>query len=160
MSFFVLPTPSPKPKNSSIQKISLIVAVLFLVMVVAQLFTFEKFPEVIKAYGLPWNTELSAALRAGLLVIFEVMSLPFLLFMSLSPLARTLSMISGWIVALWWIGAALWATTHGFSGNIGFLGATINLTSSWLALLASLILGALVARVSWGMWPLAVKPKK
>lgn len=129
-----------------------------MILAVAQLFTFEKFPDVIMGLGLPWNNEVTAALQAALLVILEVAALPFLLFMPLSRLARVVSMVAGWLVIVWWVGIALWSNGMATSApNTGLLGATIETPVGWWMIFVTGGLAILAGRVAWGMWPV---PKK
>ncbi len=149
MSFFAHSSPAPRPKNKQVHVASLVLAATIITLVVAQLFTFEDFADVIARMGLPYSE--FANIRAALIVILEVASLPFLLAMRLSHLARIVSMIAGWAVVAAWTVATLW--TYGTGVNGGLLGATISLTSNWWTVLFCLALIALTAWVAWGMWP-------
>ena len=87
---FALAEPAGKPKTDNIRMIALLLAVILLVMVLAQLFSFEKFVPLIEKFGFPGG-EAMAVLVAGVIVISEVFTLPFLLRMRLSPLMRLFS---------------------------------------------------------------------
>jgi hypothetical protein len=43
--------------------------------------------------------------------------------------------------------------------SIGFLGAVVNLTPGWWAVLFGVAMAILASWASWGMWPLKTKPK-
>jgi hypothetical protein len=150
MSFFAHSLPAPRPKNKYVQAAGVGLAGLIIVMVVAQLFTFEKFPDVVVAMALPYG-DAFAQFRAASIVTLEVAALPFLLSMRLSRLARIISMIAGWMVIAAWTFVALW--TYGFDVNSGFLGATIPLGSNWWVVMFCLGVAALAGWVAWGMWP-------
>ncbi len=154
MSFFVLPTPSPRPKSKYVQYASLTLATIVTVMVVTQLFSYEKFADVIAHLGFEGE-----AIIAAIVVGAEVASLPFLLFMTLSPAARVASMIMGWLVVLWWFVASLAANMIVSVGvvNSGLLGATLEISSGWWSVFFVLGLAVLSGWVSWGLWPLRLK---
>ncbi len=149
MSIFAQSTAAPRPKNGYVQMASMLLAGILMLMVVTQLFTFEDFPDVIAAMGLPSGE--FADVRAALIVVLEVASLPFLLSMRLSHLARIVSMVAGWAVVAAWTVATLW--TYGKGVNGGLLGATISLTYNWWTVLFCLALTGLTAWVAWGLWP-------
>jgi hypothetical protein len=131
---------------------SLIFAGMLLIMIVTQLFSFEKFPDVITTLSL--SSDSYSKLWAACIVLFEVAALPFLLSMSLSPAARVVSMFSGWMVTAWWLSLSLWiiGTGHGM-GNSGLLGATFSVIGGWWMIFFCIGLGLLSAWASWGMWP-------
>jgi len=160
MSFFVSATPPPKAKTNRIQALSLTLAVVFIGMAVAQLFTYEKFPDTIAGLWLPGGAAF-AHLLAALIVIFEVLALPYLLFMRLSPLMRAVSMVAGWLVIGAWLAITVWENlTTNAVGNSGLLGETVSLPVGWWSMLFVLALGILVVWVNWGMWPFTPSKKK
>lgn len=156
MSFFVLPTLTPKPKSKYIQPMSLFLAGVLMIMAVAQLFTYEDFASVLSALGFERSTGI-----AVVIVVAEVMSLPFLLFMNLSPAARAASMFAGWVAIGWWVWAQLISNLarHG-DINSGLLGATLEIPLGWGSFFIAMALAVLCAWVSWGMWPLGRAAKK
>ena len=153
MSIFVSTTPAPIPKSKDVKRISLFFAGVLVVMAVAQLFTFEEFLVLVEGFGLPGGA-VFAHLFTAILITAEVFALPFLLRMSLSPLFRWVSMISGWIVALLWIFITFWlAVNPGYVTNVGFLGTIAEMMPGWWAVFMSIALGILATWASWGMWP-------
>jgi hypothetical protein len=157
MSIFVQATKASQPETKNAQTIGLVVAGVFIVMAVAQLFTFEKFPAVIANMWLPGGDQW-APVRAALIVIFEVFAIPFLLRMQLSPLMRVCSMILGWVVIAGWLVATLWENLSGdVISNSGLLGATMHLPNGWWSVFLVIALGVLTGWASWGMWPLRQK---
>jgi hypothetical protein len=152
MSFFVQPTLPPTPKTNTVQKVSLFLAAIIIVMVVAQLFSFEDFPDILSALSLPGG-ELLAKVWSAIIVTLEVATLPFLLSMVLSPAARIVSMLAGWFSVTGWIVISFWAAMTEGMTNVGFLGATAPLVGGWWTVFIALGLGVLMAWASWGMWP-------
>jgi len=152
MSFFVQPTLPTPPKTDATRAASLIFAAMLLIMVVFQLFSFEKFPAVLTVFS--FSDEALSKVWAALIVIFEVATLPFLFSMLLSPAARVAGMVSGWVVATWWLFVSLWTlmSGHGME-NSGLLGATFPIMGGWWMVFFCIGLGLLAAWTSWGMWP-------
>jgi hypothetical protein len=154
MSFFVKSTSAVVPKTTNVRFISLGLAAIFTTMAVAQLFTFEKFPDVIMQMWLPYGG--LALILAAFIVTLEVVALPFLLFMRLSPAMRVVSMVAGWLGVVAWLGISLWENISGsITANSGLLGDTISLPVGWWSVLVCVALGVLMAWASWGMWPFA-----
>lgn len=154
MSLLVQSTSAPTPKTKSIRSVSLAFACVLILMAVAQLFTFEKFPDVIAGFWLPGGLPLPHIL-AALFVIGEVIALPFLLFMRLSPAMRIVSMMAGWLVVAAWLAVSLWqnVTMNSTIANNGLLGATVSLPVGWWSVLVCIAFGILAVWTSWGMWP-------
>ena len=159
MSFFVQPTAAVTPKTSNIRVASLTLATAFVVLAVAQLFKFESFPAVIAGFWLPGG-EPTAKLVAALLVTGEVLALPFLLSIRLSPAMRVFSMALGWLTIAGWLFLALWANlTTNVVGSMGLFGATLSVPVGWWAVFFFAALGVLSVWASWGMWPLVGRSK-
>ena len=113
-------------------------------MAVAQLYSFEDFPDVIRSFALPGGGSFAYVL-ASLVVTFEVLAVPFLLYMRISPLMRIVSMACGLLSALVWFVIALWINlTINNITNVGLLGATIPLPTGWWMLIVTMILLALI----------------
>ncbi len=159
MSFFVQVTPGVQPKSDNVRIVAIIFAVILVIMVVAQLFTFEDFPALIADYLLPTGTRL-APMLAAIIVSVEVLALPFLLGMAVSPLMRWLSMVCGWVAVAIWIKISLWLViTMNVATNAGILGATIKVPIGWWTVLFSLLLGGLAIWSSRGLWPRVPRAK-
>lgn len=153
MSIFVLATDAKRPKSQLVTVASLVLAAIFIVLSVSQLFTYEDFPSILGDYWLPGDA-VGAHLTAALLVTTEVFALPFLLRMRLSPLMRFVSLLCGWLATIAWLKLSLWAvlTTNALT-NGGLLGATIRLSPGWWQVIFSALLLGLVGYVSYGLWP-------
>lgn len=153
MSIFVDVTPARKPKTANARLIAIFLAAIFTIMAVAQLFTFEDFPALIADFLLPTGTG-AAELIAALVVALEVLAIPFLLGTALSPLMRWFSMVSGWIVVLFWFKTSVWLNvTDAAVTTAGFLGTTVKIPSGWWTVFFSLGLVVLMVWASWGLWP-------
>ena len=74
--------------------VKLITGLLIMVPLLCQLFTFEKFSAVITSAGIPSSLSLSIAI---LLVIAELMSLPFLIDMNMSKRISLMSRTAGFL---------------------------------------------------------------
>ncbi|HET8884283.1 MAG TPA: hypothetical protein VFM68_02330 [Candidatus Saccharimonadales bacterium] len=154
MSFFVQSTAASVPKTPNIRLVSTALAAVFVVLVTAQLYSFEDFPRVIESFWLPGG-EAFAQLVAALLVTGEVSAIPFLLSMRLSPAMRVVSMVAGWLVIASWLTLAVWINvTVNAVSNAGLLGATVSLSPGWWMVFLFAALAVLAGWASWGMWPL------
>jgi len=158
MSFFVLPTASPAPKTKNIRPISLAFAAVLVIMLVAQLFTFEEFPGLIASSWL--LDDRTSSVVAASIVALELLALPFLLQMRLSPAMRVVSMVAGWLVVSTWLIVSLCKNVVGDALHSVLLGATIPLPEGWWSVLFCLALGILAVWASWGMWPIKAKSAK
>jgi hypothetical protein len=154
MSLFVNSTSATKPKNKKIYLASLTFAAILILMVVAQLFKFETFPDIILDMGLTDDGGF-ASVYAALIVSLEVAAIPFLLGMMLSPAMRVLSMVAGWIVvAVWFVSNLRMSISSHEYVSSGLLGDTVTLSAGWGSVLFCFGLMILAAWVAWGMWPL------
>lgn len=146
--------PAKAESNRAVQ-VALLLAVLLVIMSVGQLYEFEKFIPLIEGFGVVGGHK-TATLIAGLIVVSEVLALPFLLRMQVSPLMRVFSMILGWLAVMIWIVITLWlATTINTVTNVGLFGTKVDIPAGWWAACYSVALGVAAIWASWGMWPLA-----
>jgi len=153
MSILVMAHPALKPRTEASRKISLLFAGVLVVMVVAQLFTFEDFLKTIEMMNLPFGMALSFAL-GPLIVVSEVFALPFLLRMQLSIAFRYLSMFLSWLAVAVWLCITVWlAVSYVPVETVGFLGSVVNLAPGWWSVCISIALVILATWSSWGLWP-------
>lgn len=143
-------TDAPVVKTPHSQVAGLIVAGVLVLFAAAQLFTYEDFANEFMAFGMSASL---AAFVAAIVPIAEVFALPFLLRMRLSLAMRIVSMALGWLVAVFWVGMAVYAVTQGLE-FVPLLGATVPLIVGWWAPMTLLALVVLVVWASWGQWPL------
>lgn len=153
MSFIVKATSAPKPKTSDVTKVALLYAGVLVVIAALQLFSFEGTLGVFESFWIPGGRPI-AHLLAAFVITAEVFALPFLFRMKLSPLARRISMVLGWVVPAIWLSISLWLiVTVNAVSNIGLLGTVVHMLPGWWMVCLSLALGILAAWSSWGMWP-------
>lgn len=151
MNWKIKPLSAPKLHDKRVLPISYFLAILIVAMVVSQLFTFERFPDVMSSQlGVDVGI---ATLLVSLIVIIEFMSLPFLLRMTLSPLFRILSMVCLWVWAGFWLVLLSLLGFKGFNGNSGILGDTLDVTFFVPLIFIWAAVCVLVIAVSWGMRP-------
>jgi len=157
MKFIWKTTPAPKPKTKESRQVAYIYAAILIIIVLCQLFTFDKFLLLVQSYGLPGGDSMTYFV-GSLVVISEVFALPFLLELDLSPFVRVSSMVFGWLVPFIWFTLALWLVINvNAVENIGLLGTIGSLVPGWWAVYVSTALGIMAAWVSWGLWPLKSK---
>ncbi len=153
MSMIKVVTKPPKPQSEEAPKAALLLAAVFVIFAVAQLFSFEKFIPLLETFGLPGGHG-TAVLVACLIVITEVFALPFLLRMPLSPLMRKVSEVCTGLAVTLWAGLALWMNSvAGAPTSAGFLGASLELPVGWWTISFSLALFVLAGWALWGMSP-------
>jgi len=154
MSYSVKATEAEKPKSKESQRAALLLAAILLIMLVAQLFSYDHFPALIASLWFPGG-EQSAQFLAAFIVVAELFALPFLIRMKVSIGFRVMSMLMGWIAVAIWIKIALWAMlATNRSSNIGLLGDTISIAPGWGIVCVSIALGVLTVWASWGLWPI------
>ena len=117
----------------------LVLGFVVIVLIVTQLFTFEKFPGVVGTWQLPGGM-VAVAIVAGLLPFLEVLSLPFLLSMQLSRVVRRVSQGSLVCVSATWCGVSLWCTLTQPLSESGLFGATLPLMNGWWTVSFSILL--------------------
>ena len=122
----------------------LLLASYILIMLLLQLFTFEKFPEILAVAGVmsPWNY-----IGAVKLVILELLAVPYLIDLRLPDVPRLASKVSGLLA----LGLATAFEVLGFiNGQTLIFGATLDLPSgSWTLYL----LAALWVLMIWSLMP-------
>lgn len=101
--------------------IGLLYASMLVIMALTQLVNFEAFAELIIAQGIVGRD--GAVALAVVLLTLEIFSLPFLLRMWLSPLARFCSAVCVMLVAAAWLTLSVQATVAGHTfENMGLFG--------------------------------------
>lgn len=118
MKWITLPESTVKNRSKHAVYQAIALAAIYIVMIVAQLFHFEKVPAIYSAYGLPGE------IIASLVVVIQVAALPFLLMLRTSPLMRRVSAIAALLAPTWWWLWGIWLTFN--SGyQTGLLGSII-----------------------------------
>ncbi len=153
MSILPRPTVAPKPRTKDSNRIAIFYAILLVVLVVPQLFTFDTFLPLLSSFDMPGGIRMAYFLGA-LLVSAEVFALPFLLRMPVSRAFRWFSMLCGWLAAAIWVKISFFIIfSDSPIDNVGYLGTLVKLTPGWWALFLSLALVILAIWASWGLWP-------
>ncbi len=125
-------TPPEKVKNKSYLVLPYLLAVALVVMVLAQLMSFEDFAKAIASYQS--TTSEGSVVIAVMLVALEIASLPFLLRLHLSPLARFLSVISLLVAPVAWLILMTSAVIGDVAvENVGLLGGFVPIELGSLA---------------------------
>ena len=111
--------------------------VLVILLLLCQLFTFEKFPGILLAVGI--NSSMSLVVMI-VLVITELMSLPFLIGMEISRLAILVSRVAGFISLGMMVAISVAAVMNGSPSAVIF-GATLKDVSG--------LVGVLILAIMW-----------
>lgn len=129
-------------------------ALVFTVLSLAQLFTFEHFGEVTLGYGLPGGLVV-ATILAFLLPVTEILALPYLLSMRLHAKLYVVSRVSVIVTGSLWVCVALWTNLTGNTDtNAGIFGATLYTPNQWAYIVFVLLL-------LWASWLMYVaKPQR
>lgn len=115
----------------SVRWARLYLGALFIVMAVSQLFAFEDYPAIVASYGIPVLSNASS-LVAIVIVLTEIIAIPVLIGMKISPLVAKISVVAGWFTLIYWLAIGLWqSTTDEFIANAGLFGAKILLPQGW-----------------------------
>lgn len=123
----IVATPAPNSRTTAGRNAAWVYAGALTLLAVTQLFAFEKFIPLMDSYWLPGGHG-TGTLAACLLVVLEVLAVPFLLRMPLSPLMRYVSKWCGLVVPLVWAILATYALLKNYSlTNGGMLGAEVKL---------------------------------
>lgn len=137
--------------------VATVYAILLLVMALAQLFTISSFLQNLYGYG--WGYTASAW-YAGILIVAELLAIPFLLRWRLSIGFRVFSMGLSWLVPLALVLLSVLALTRSDANSVAFLGGFVQLLPGWWAVCLSVALGIMAWWASWGLWPLRATANK
>jgi len=160
MRQFIKSTPALKPKTKESGQVAYLYSFILIVLVLCQLFTFDKFTLLLESFALPGSL-VTEHLVASLIVVSEVFALPFLLGLKISSLMRVVSMVFGGVAPLIWFVLSLWLIFATNSAhNFGLLGTVVTLVPGWWAMYVSVALIMLAAWASWGLWPIKRKHTK
>lgn len=123
----------------------LILGVVYLALLISQLFTYEHFFTITQGYGIVGG-DVTAAVLAGLIPLIEAAALPFLFSMKLDWRWRDVSAIAAVLSPLLWLLISMWvvAFLH-IPVDSGIFGATIPLLMGWWnVLFAAMLLWATI----------------
>jgi hypothetical protein len=148
----VIATKAEEPRTTAIRNGAWAYAAVLVVMTLGQLYAFEKFIPLLENYRLPGEYG-TAAILASVIVIAEVLALPFLLRMTLSPLMRWVSLFSGLLVAGLWFGLALISMNESPAFVSGLFGVKVPLYTGIAFLILTLLIAILAVWSASGLWP-------
>lgn len=145
---FPMTTPAPKPRKRYGRVVASVAAAVLMVMAALQLISFDTFIPILDSYWLPIN----GALLGAILVTLTVAALPFLLYMKVSQLARLVSVVAGWLIAICWLllGVYTYTTVNALSST-GHLGGIIATSPGVWTVLFGVVLCVLVAVAHWSL---------
>ena len=110
---------------------AVVLAVVYLGVLLAELFHFEKFPGIIEGYNLPGG-HIVAIFIAGLLPLLAAVSLPCLISMQLSKRAHMICRTAVVATPAVWVLLGIWLNTSApATDNTGLFGATIVMPIGW-----------------------------
>ncbi len=133
------------PRSRSTKCFAWVAAIMLVVMSLAQLYSFEDQPTILGAL-LPFNDQPLAAVVATLVVLAQILALPYLLGMYISRFMRVLCIAAcGFVCSLW----LLLAFTNAHAENSGLFSTTLDVGGGILAALWSLVLFVCFARVAF-----------
>lgn len=130
------------PKQLSVKLVSLILAFLIVIAALLQLFSFEDYPAIVESYIEPLFGVAGLGLPlAALIVALEILAIPHLLWMKLSPLMYYVSKVSCWTVLVYWFFVGVWQVAGDLVNNsAGLFGPKILVPQGWWLVGYSLIL--------------------
>lgn len=157
MSIFPKATLAAPAKTKDSRTIAIFFALILGVLAISQLAMFQTFPTLVESFWLPGGRPFAYFLSA-FIIIAEVLAIPFLLQLKLSPAFRIFSMVLGWLAAGTWFAIACWLvfSTNDVS-NVGLFGTTLTLAPGWWTIFFGVALCILATWSAWGLWPFARK---
>lgn len=145
---------APTPRSKTAVRVAWVYATILVIMLIGQLFAFEKFIPLIQDYWLPGGYG-TTVLVACCIAVAEVFALPYLLRMPLSPLMRECSRVLSIIVPVAWGTLTVYHFATGdILENAGMLGAKVTV-SPLLQLVGSVVLLVFAIVVIRGFRPTA-----
>jgi len=109
--------------------VAVVAAALLIIMAVAQLFAYEKFPGALTQSLATTSSSIQITLLAALLVVFEVAAVANFVDVPLSRLARWCSRLCGLLVPVSWIAIMIAKK----SGESAILGAKVHLAVGFVS---------------------------
>ena len=153
MSIFPKATPSQPARTKDSRTIALFLALIFAVLAISQLAMFQSFPLLIESFWLPGGRNVAYTL-AAVIVVCELLAIPFLLRLKLSPGFRVFSMFLGWLTSAIWLFLSIWLVfSDNAVTNVGLFGSSVTLAPGWWTVLFGFALCILMTWATWGLWP-------
>lgn len=132
------------PRSRSTKGFAWLAATMLIIMSLTQLYGFEDQPTILGVL-LPFNDQPLATAVAALIVLAQILALPYLLGMYISRLMRLLCALACGFVSLLWL---LLAFTSAHAENSGLFSTTADVGGGILPALWSLVLFACFVRVA------------
>lgn len=123
-------------------------AAIFVILILAQLFAFEKMGTTIAGL-VPGLAVALAKPFAAIIVVLEVAALPSLLVVPLSPLARVCSRVAGPLAMVVWYVVIYCGMLTARVPNSGLFGSDVTIPANFLSLLFVMIIFAAVVSVQY-----------
>lgn len=139
----ILPSYGP-PRSRRTSALALTAAVMLVLMTLAQLYGYEDQPTIISTL-MPFDDQPLSTVVAAMIVLAQLLSLPYLLGMYLSKLMRLFSAFVGLGVSAFWLFTAL---TNAHAQNAGLFSSTFELQGGITAALWTMALFACVTTVA------------
>jgi len=111
---------------------------MFLAMTLAQLFKYENQP-IIMSTLMPFDDQPLSSIIAALIILAQVLGLPYLLGMYISRLMRILCAVSGTSASLFWL---LTSLTNSHASNSGLFSSALDVPGGLIPAVWSMILFA------------------
>lgn len=128
----------PLPVRRRLLWVRYAVAAFFVIITLAQLFAFIKMGDTIGQL-VPAMSPRFDQVTAAVIVVLEVVALPSLLIVALSPAARVLSRVAGPLVLLVWYVLIYFGILTARIPNSGLLGSDVHLPANFWVLLIVII---------------------
>lgn len=145
--------PAPALRHSFGVTAGRITATILILFALIHLFRIDTFVPALES-ALGWSSFL-AALTAVIIILTEVLALPFLMRMRLSPLFRYISGILSVFAPLIWVLITIWC--FGLSVSTGQLGGTTHVEANWPVLLLNIVW---LMAAYWTLWALGYEDPK
>lgn len=150
MKFFASPVQAPAPRTTYSGYVATTLAGVMTLFLVMQLFTFDEFIELASTFQLPG---VSGSMFASMIIVLELLALPFLLRMALSRAFRWVSVASLVGAMILWMYSTVFVVTQRSVESVGFSGGLGELTPGWWAVLIVVVLWVMSVWSIWGLMP-------
>lgn len=149
MKLLFVPKQANEPKTKLSSQVALVVAGIFTIFALVQLFFFEDYIAFLSSFA---ELRGLGPVIGSIMASLTVLSIPFLLRMKLSDGFRCFSMVSGWLVGLYIILLTIYLNANKYNYDNDYSYVLQMISGSWM-IFASIGLGVLIAWSSWGLWP-------
>lgn len=131
------------PRNRATSVTALVATAMLVAMLVAQLFGYEDLPAILSNLTVSNDSRLFTVM-AAVVVLAELLALPYLLGMYISKLLRVVSAAVGFGIASFWL---LLSLTNAHVENSGLFSTTLELPGGIVSTLWTFVLFSCICRV-------------